>query len=382
MGGFSGAVSAGHFRGISGGEEIHLYLPHNLRRMPVYIDKQKGRPDFFWDNDRLLQPLAAARYQQGRLLGRMESMRTSLRREAFISMLTLEAVRSWELDGEMVPADQVRSSFAARLGWDVVIPAPAGIDAASVAGMILDVHLHYDQPLTEKRLTGWHMSITPVKRRHPAPLVHYQAPETHSAPAKLKAFLDWFNTNDDIDPVIKAGVAHWWFMTIRPFDGSNGRIARAIADLQLTRADSGGYRYYSLSDAIVREPDVYMRFFRSAAGARTVAAPDITSFLEWFLQCLDRSLKSTDAHLSTVLRKAGFWEKHAVFEFNERQRLVLGRLLDGAETRLTSSLWARLTATSSDTAVRDINDLVARGVLEKQAAGGRSTSYVLAEDQV
>lgn len=347
--------------------------------MSVYVDKQKGRPDFFWDNDRLIRPLAEVRYLQGRLLGRMEGMPAILRRDALLAMLTLEAVRSGELEGEAVTGAQVRSSIAACLGWDVIKPAPAGIDADSVAVMILDVHLHYDQLLTEKRLTGWHTSLTPAKRRRATPRVHYEAPETHRSSAKLKSFLHWFNTKDDIDPVIKAGVAHWWFMTMRPFDGSNGRIARAIAGLQLARADCDGYRFYSLSDSIVREKEVYGRFFRGIPEAHAATAPDITVFLEWFLHCLGRSLTSTGAHLSTILRKATFWESHAVFEFNERQRLILGRLLDGAETRLTSSLWARLTATSSDTAVRDINDLVAKGVLAKEAAGGRSTSYVLAD---
>ena len=347
--------------------------------MSVYIDKQKDRPDFFWDNNRLLRPLSEARYRQGRLMGRMEGMAVSLRQEAFLAMLTLEVVRSGELEEESLPADQVRSSIAARLGWDVATPAPGGIDAASVADMIIDVQLCYDQPLTEKRLTGWHMSITPVKRRRMNPLVHYQRPESHAAPARLRAFLHWFNTDNDIDPVLKAGVAHWWFLTMRPFEGNNGRIARAIADLQLARADNGGYCYYSLSDAILRERDVYGRFFRSSPDTRADAAPDITTFLEWFLQCLGRSLMSTHAHLATTLRKASFWESHAAFELNERQRLIIGLLLDGSETRLTSSLWARLTATSSDTAVRDINDLVAKGVLAKEAAGGRSTSYVLAK---
>jgi len=362
---------------ISGGEKIRLYLPHNLRRMSVYVDKQKGKPDFSWDAGRLLRSAAESRYRQGRLSGRMSAMAASLRDEAFIGALTLEAVRSAELEGETLPPGQVRSTFAARLGLVSGVPAPAGIDAVSAAGMILDVHLHHDQPLTEKRLTEWHRSIMPAVGRRSTGLVHYQAPAPPAGPAKLRAFLHWFNSDGDIDPVIKAGVAHWWFMTVRPFDGSNGRIARAITDLQLARAEEGGYRYYSLSDAIVRERDVYARFFRNPADARTAAASDITPFLEWFLHCLGQAL--TSDHLAAILRKASFWEGHAAFEFNERQRLIIGRLLDDAETRLTSSRWARLTDTSSDTAVRDINDLVAKGVLVKEAAGGRSTSYVLAQ---
>ena len=224
------------------------------------------------------------------------------------------------------------------------------------------------------------MSITPVKQKRLHHLVHYQGPEAQTAPGLLRSFLKWFNTAADIDPVIKAGVASWWFMTLHPFDRSNGRIARAIADVLLARADNSGYRFYTLSDMLWKENEAYIHWMAVArkTPARE-AKPDITAFLEWFLHCLARALSASEDLHSAVMRKARFWEKHASVVFNERQRLILERLLAGVEPRLTSSYWARMTVTSSDTAVRDINDLVDKGVLKKDAAGGRSTRYVLVE---
>lgn len=348
--------------------------------MSVYIDKQRGKPDFFWDNNRLLRPLAEVRYHQGRLMGRMEGMAAHLREEAFLEALTLEVTRSGELEGEFLSPGQVRSSLAARLGHDLATPVPAGIDAASAAGMMLDVLRRYEQPLTEKRLADWHISIAPAKRKRLNPMVHYQRPQAHAAPARLRAFLQWFNAAGDIDPVIKAGIAHWWFLTMHPFDGCNGRLARAITDMQLARADNGGHRYYSLSDRMCRERETYFAFVaETRKNDSQKGSPDITAFLEWYLLCLGQALTTTDEQLSAVMKKAGFWEKHPPAGFNQRQRLVLGLLLDGMEGKLTSSHWARLAATSSDSAIRDINELVRRRVLKKEAAGGRSTNYVLVE---
>lgn len=343
--------------------------------MPVYIDKQKNRPDLFWEDSRLLRPLAAVRYDQGHLIGRMGSIPFRLRQEAALEALTLEVIRSAALEGVALSAAQVRTALGGRLGCDAVPSFPVGIDASAAVAMIWDVLHRYDEPLTEKRLAEWHTAITPVRRKRAHHLVHYQRPDAHAAPARLRAFLDWFNTAGDIDPVIKAGVAGWWFLMVHPFDEGNARIARAITDMQLARADGSGHRYYSLSDRISRQRDTYEGF----VAATQRSDPDITAYLEWFLHCLRDAMTATDGHLSTVLKKAIFWEKHADLLLNERQRSILGHLLDGLDGKLTSSYWARLSGASSDTAVRDINELVRYGILKKNPGGGRSTSYVLVE---
>ncbi|HVS97112.1 MAG TPA: DUF4172 domain-containing protein [Puia sp.] len=347
--------------------------------MSVYIDKQKDRPDFYWDSDVLMPILAEARYRQGLLAGRMEGIGSGLRKEALLEALTIEVVRSAELEGERLSAAQVRSSLASRLNVRLPRAVPAGIDAAAAAGMIADVLAQCGDPLTERRLADWHQWVMPVKHKRHNRMVHFQRPEVQGAPARFRAFLHWFNNSGDTDPVIKAAVAHWWFSTLHPFDGGNGRIARAIADMQLARCERNGARYFSLSDAFWQERDVYARFMAETRKSDTHKGPqDITRFLEWFLHRLGTAVAAADNHLSPVLRKAAFWEQHAGNELNERQRQVLALLLDGIDGKLTSSRWARLTATSSDTAVRDINELVRLGVLVKEAAGGRSTNYVLA----
>jgi Fic family protein len=240
--------------------------------------------------------------------------------------------------------------------------------------MVLDALGDYVAPLTEQRLTDWHSGLFTAARKRMSGMVHYQTPNAGESRGRLKPFLDWFNSPDDPDPVIKAAVAHLRFMSIQPFDGGNGRIARAITDIQLARSEGTAHRYYSLSDRIKKE----RRSYHETLLAAQRGDGDITPWLSWFLRCLGNAISAADEHLSSVLRKAAFWDRHIGSGFNDRQRAMLGRMLEGLEEKMTSSKWARLMQTSADTAVRDINELVERGVMKKEAAGGRSTSYMLA----
>jgi Fic family protein len=370
-----------------------------MRRIAVYIHQRNDWPRFRWDRDGLTNQLAAVRHRQGRLIGRMEGLGFRLREEAVLSTLTQDVLKSSEIEGEILDIDQVRSSIARRLGLDIGAPTPADRHVEGVVEMMLDATQKYREPLTEERLFGWHAALFPTGRigmrkirvgawrdDRSGPMqvvsgpigkerVHYQAPSADRLPAETPPFLDWFNGPAPIDPVLKAALAHLWFVTIHPFDDGNGRIARAIADLTLARSEQTPQRFYSMSSQIRLERDDYYRILeRTQRG--TV---DITPWMCWFLGCLDRAFGGAEATLASVLKKARFWEASAGEPFNDRQRKVLNRLLDGFEGKLTSSKWAKLARCSQDTAGRDINDLVRRGILVKDAAGGRSTSYSLTE---
>jgi Fic family protein len=329
----------------------------------------------------------------------MEALGFDLRAEATLQTQTEEAVKSSEIEGEVLDRELVRSSIARRLGIDIGAVTPADRHVEGVVEMILDATQHYHQSLTEERLFGWHAALFPTGRSglrkiavgswrtdETGPMqvvsgpigrgrVHHQAPPADRVAKEMKAFLGWFNDGPMIDPVIKAGVAHLWFVTIHPFDDGNGRIARAIADLALARSDHSAQRFYSMSAQIRKERNAYYDILESTQKAGL----DVTPWLEWFLGCLDRAFTGAESILAAVLGKARFWEKFASAPLNDRQRKLVNRLLDGFEGKLTSSKWAALTKTSQDTALRDIDDIVQRGILVKNAAGGRSTSYSLAE---
>jgi len=366
--------------------------------MATYIHELKDWPRFNWREKTLATPLAAVRHKQGRLLGRMEAFGFNLRAEASLQSLTEEVVKSSEIEGEVLNREQVRSSIARRLGIDIGALAPADRHVEGVVEMILDATARHDAPLAAERLFCWHAALFPTGHSGMAKItigawrndrsdpmqvvsgpigrerVHYQAPAAKLLQKEIKAFLDWFNGDTTIDPVLKAGVAHLWFVTIHPFDDGNGRIARAIADQALARSENSAQRFYSMSAQIRQERKDYYDILE----ATQKAGLDITPWLAWFLGCLDRAFDGAETILGAVLRKARFWESHAGAGFNDRQRLVINRLLNGFEGKLTSSKWATLAKCSQDTALRDIDDLVRRGVLTKNAAGGRSTSYSLA----
>ncbi|MFB6455046.1 Fic family protein [Chitinophaga sp. Hz27] len=367
----------------------------------MYIHERKEWPHFNWDEAALAKLLAEVRHNQGRLLGRMESLGFNLQDEATLKNLTLDVLKSSEIEGELLDVDQVRSSVARRLGMDVAGVVPVDRNIESVVEMMMDATQQYDVPLTADRLFDWHAALFPTGRsgmqrivvgawptnskKDPmlvvsGPIgretVHFQAPDADKVPTEMQAFLHWFNTENSIDPVIKAAIAHLWFVTVHPFADGNGRIARAIMDMQLARADGSRKRFYSMSTQIRTERKAYYHKLEQTQKGFL----DITTWIQWFLECLNRAIIATDSTLADVMRKTKFWESPAIHGINDRQRLMLNKLLDGFDGNLHSGKWAKITKVSPDTATRDIQDLVERGLLVKQAAGGRSTSYILRED--
>ncbi|WP_342235696.1 Fic family protein [Inquilinus sp. OTU3971] len=365
--------------------------------MPIYIHEQEGWPEFEWSSPDISAQLAAVRHRQGRLLGRMEALGFDLRAEAVLQTLTEDVLKSSEIEGEILDKEQVRSSIARRLGMDIGALAPVDRNVEGVVEMMLDGTQNYAAPLSDERLFGWHAALFPTGRSGMTKIVvgawrddrsgsmqvvsgpigrervHFEAPAAARLPAETTAFLDWFNGETQLDPVLKAAIAHLWFVTIHPFDDGNGRIARAIADMALARSEGSPQRFYSMSAQIRLERKDYYDILEKTQKSGL----DITAWLQWFLGCLDRAFDGAEQILAAVLRKARFWEAVAGQTFSQRQRKVINRLLDGFEGKLTSSKWATLTKTSPDTALRDINDLVARGILIKGEAGSRSTSYLL-----
>jgi len=370
----------------------------------VYIWQLPDWPRLHWSQERLATILTQARHEQGRLLGRMEALGFQLREEAVLRTLTQDVLKSSEIEGEKLDPDQVRSSIARRLGMDIGGLSAADRNVEGVVEMTIDATRGYDRPLTRERLFGWHASLFPTGRSgmrkirggawrddSAGPMqvvsgpagrerVHYVAPAAERLDAEMSAFLDWFNGETEvapveIDPVLKAGLAHLWFVTIHPFDDGNGRIARAIADMALARSEGTAQRFYSVSAQIRLERNAYYE----TLAATQKGGMDVTDWHLWFLGCLRRAMEGTRDTLASVLFKARFWDRFATEALNDRQIKVLNRILDGFEGKLTSSKWAKLAKCSQDTAYRDILVLMERGILRKNPGGGRSTSYVLAD---
>lgn len=364
-----------------------------------YIHDRPRWPEFTWDGDALASPLAAVRHKQGRLLGKMEALGFDLRAEASLTVLTSDVVKSSAIEGEMLNPDEVRSSIARRLGLDVAGLPKAGRDVEGVVEMMLDATRNYDKPLTKKRLFDWHASLFPTsrsgmrkitvgawRRKEDGPMqvvsgpygrerVHFEAPEADRLNDETSSMLRWFNAPASFDPVLRAAMAHFWFVTIHPFEDGNGRIARAIADMALARADGTKDRFYSMSSQIeVERKDYYLELERAQRGGL-----DITAWLSWFLGCLGRGLDGAEAALSAVLNKAKLWQRINRQPVNDRQRLVINRLLNGFQGFLTTSKYAKLAKCSTDTALRDIQELLDRRILAQNPGGGRSTSYRMAE---
>jgi Fic family protein len=364
-----------------------------------YIHQMGDWPALRWDDAALASRLAYVRHRQGRLIGRMEALGFQLRTEAVLHTLTEDVVNSSEIEGEQLDKDQVRSSIARRLGMDIAGLVPAERDVEGIVEMMLDATQRFSEPLDAERLFSWHAALFPTGRSGMSRItvgawrddasgpmqvvsgpfgrerVHYEAPTADRLADEMAAFLKWFEDGAAIDPVLRAGVAHLWFVTIHPFEDGNGRIARAIADLVLARSEKTAQRFYSMSSQIQAERNAYYDMLeRTQKGG-----VDITPWLSWFLDCLDRAFDRAEETLSAVMEKARFWDWIKVHPVSERQQKVLNRLMDGFEGKLTSSKWAKLAKCSQDTAARDIDDLVQRGILLKSTSGGRSTSYTLAE---
>lgn len=363
----------------------------------MYIWQKPEWPTFTWDEQSLSRRLAHVSHEQGRLLGKMEALGFDLRNEAHLRTLTEDVVKSSEIEGEKLDSDQVRSSIARRLGMDIGGLVPADRDVEGVVEMTLDATGNYAEPLTEERLFAWHAALFPTGRSGmriinvgawrddsrgamrvvSGPVgkekLHYEAPPAARVPNEIKKILRWFEQPGDTVPLFVAGLAHFWFVTIHPFDDGNGRIARAIADMALARSENSPQRFYSMSAQIRRErKDYYMTLERTQKGGL-----DITLWQTWFLSCLLRAIEGAKDKLGSVLEKARFWERFAKEPLNERQIKVLNKVLDGFEGKLTTSKWAKLAKCSQDTAYRDILELIERGALKKNAGSGRSTSYSL-----
>ena len=364
----------------------------------MFVWERSDWPRWRFDASVLSTALASVRHSQGRLLGRMEGLGFALRDQATLHVLTEDVLKTSEIEDQQLNHDAVRSSIARRLGVDIGALAPADRHVDGVVEMVLDATGGFDYPLTRERLFGWHAALFPTgyggltqirigawRDDAAGPMqvvsgpvgrqkIHYQAPPATRLEAEMEGFLSWFNSEQNIDPVLKAGLAHLWFVTIHPFDDGNGRIARAIGDMCLARSEKSSQRFYSLSAQIQRERKEYYDLLEQTQKGKL----DVTEWLAWFLACLGRAIEGAESTLGIVIAKARFWERCAGLSLNERQIKLINRLLDGFEGKLTSSKWAAIAKCSPDSALRDINDLIERGVLKKAESGGRSTSYELA----
>ena len=368
-----------------------------MQRMKVYIHQNDNWPNFTWKAEHIVNLLSEARNLQGRLIGKMELLGFDLRNEALLDTLTLDVIKSSEIEGEILNPDQVRSSIARRLGMEIAGSVDSDRNVDGVVEMMLDATQNCFKPLSADRLFDWHAALFPTSRSGmykitvadwrkdtTGPMqvisgamgkekVHFQAPESDLVDNEMLLFLGWFNNYEKIDLVIKAAIAHLWFVTIHPFEDGNGRITRALSDMILAQADKSNQRFYSMSAQIRQERKGYYEILERTQKGNL----DISEWIKWFLQCLINALRSTDSILKQVLFKADFWIRHSTTIINERQSFLINKLLDGFEGKLTSSKWAKISKCSKDTAIRDINDLINKNILQKEAAGGRSTNYEL-----
>lgn len=362
----------------------------------TYIWQQKDWPTFTWNAGRLSYKLGRVRSLQGKLVGKMSVLGFDLKNNAMLDTLTADITKSSEIEGEILNIDQVRSSVARHLGIEIEGLPEADRYVDGVVQVMIDATQNYMQPLTAERLFNWHAALFPTGRSgvykitvadwrqgvEPMQVIsgamgkekiHYQAPDSDKVPYQMKLFLDWANDSQKIDPVLKAAIAHLWFVTIHPFDDGNGRISRTITDLFLARADEMPHRFYSMSAEIRKQRKSYYETLEKIQKADL----DITSWLEWFLDCLEAALLNTEKSISMILQKAAFWDKYRLISMNDRQIKIVNLLWDGFDGKLTSSKWGKIAKCSSDTALRDIQDLIAKGILRKTAEGGRSTNYEL-----
>ena len=362
--------------------------------MAKYIYQNKNWTNFTWQDKAINTVFGEVRHLQGKIAGQMISLGFSAKEEAHLSTLTLDVVKSSEIEGEQLNYDQVRSSIARRLGLDVAGLVPTDRNVEGVVEMMLDATQNYLNPITEDRLFGWHSALFPtgfsgmykievgkyrtgemqiVSGAMGKEKIHFEAVEPKMVKQEMDIFLSWINADSKIDLVLKSAIAHFWFIIIHPFDDGNGRIARAISDLLLARADGSSERFYSMSSQILVERKRYYEILQKVQHSNG----DITEWLDWFLHCLKNALLQTEISLKKVVYKAEFWKLHEHTSLNERQRLVLNKLLDGFDGKLKSSKWAKIAKCSTDTALRDIKDLLEKGILKQEEQGGRSTNYEL-----
>ena len=362
--------------------------------MAKYIYEYKNWPNFSWEEADINAIFGEVRNMQGKIIGHMNTLGFATKAEASLTTLTIDVIRSSEIEGEKLNYEQVRSSIAKRLGLNIAGVVPANRNVEGVVEMMLDATQNYEKPLTKKRLFGWHSALFPsghsgmqkieVGRYRTGEMqivsgamgkekVHFEAVPAKKVKDEMDKFFKWFNDRTPVDPVIKAAIAHFWFIIIHPFDDGNGRIARAISDLMLCRADGTNERYYSMSNQILIERKKYYETLQKVQHSRG----DITDWLYWFLNCLKNSIMATNDILKKTLRKTEFWKIHENTVLNERQRQMLNKLFDGFEGKLKTSKWAKITKCSPDSALRDIKDLIEKGIMRQEYQGGRSTNYEL-----
>lgn len=365
----------------------------------MYIHQHENWPDLTWDDAAVTSLLSDVRHSQGRLLGQMDALGFILRQEATLATLTQDVLKTSEIEGEKLDTQQVRSSIARRMGIEVAALPLVDRNVEGIVDVMLDATRRYREPLDEARLFGWHAALFPTGRSgiqgitvgnwrtdasgpmqvvsgaYGRERVHFEAPSHDRLKTEMTRFLTWLNGTPATDLVLMSALAHFWFVTIHPFDDGNGRIARAIADMILARSENSSQRFYSMSAQIQHERSAYYDILEACQRGDL----DVTAWVEWYLSCLKRAIGSSNEILGVVLRKATFWKRYQGEPFNERQRAIINRLFDGFEGKLTSSKWARLAKCSQDTAHRDITDLIRRQVLVKDEAGGRSTSYSLGD---
>jgi len=367
--------------------------------MAFYIHNRENWTDFTWNNKKVLLKLSETRNLQGKLLGRMESLGFDLQNEAILNTLTLEIVKSSEIEGEILETEQVRSSIARRLGIDIAGAIESERHIDGIVEMMLDATQRYDLPLTKERLFGWHSALFPTGWSNmfkitvadwrkdikgsmqvvSGPLgrekVHFEAPAAERIDSEMDKLLDWIENETEVDPVLKAAISHLWFVTIHPFEDGNGRITRAITEMILARSDNSVKRFYSMSAQIRVERTQYYKVLERTQKGDS----DITEWILWFLECLQEAINSTYDVLQRVLQKAEFWKTHSSTILNERQQKMINRLLDGFTGKLTTTKWGKICKCSQDTALRDIQDLIKKDILQKEPSGGRSTNYELVE---
>lgn len=363
----------------------------------IYIWQREDWPFFTWDDSKLSYKLGRVRSLQGKLVGKMSALGFELKNNAMLDALTSDITKSSEIEGEILNVDQVRSSVARHLGIEIEGLPDADRYVDGVVQVMIDATQNYMKPLTDERLFDWHAALFPTGRsgaykitvadwrQGAEPMqvisgamgkerIHYQAPDSNNVPHEMSVFLAWANDSQKIDSVLKAAIAHLWFVTIHPFDDGNGRISRTITDLFLARADEMPHRFYSMSAEIRKQRKGYYEILEKTQKGDL----DITAWLEWFLDCLEAALLDTEKSIRTILQKATFWDKHRSISMNERQIRMVNMLWDGFDGKLTSSKWGKITKCSPDTALRDIQDLINKGILRKTEEGGRSTNYELA----
>lgn len=362
--------------------------------MAKYIYEHKNWTDFSWQDKAINVVFGEVRLMQGKIIGQMNALGFSTKEEATLTALTLDVVKSSEIEGELLNYEQVRSSIARRLGINTAGLVPSSRHIEGVVEMMLDATQRYPLPLSEKRLFGWHAALFPTGYSGPYLIevgryrtgeiqvvsgvmgkekVHYKAVKPESVKMEMDKFLDWLNNETRLDPVLKAAIAHFWFIIIHPFDDGNGRIGRAITDMLLARAEGSGERFYSMSSQILTERKRYYEVLQRVQHS----SGDITEWLDWFLHCLKNAMLATENTTQKILRKAEFWKIHEHTPINERQRFVLNKLFDDFEGKLQTSKWAKIVKTSTDTALRDIKDLVEKGILRQTDEKGRNANYEL-----